>query len=451
MSLQQLSALYEDVVELVMNSLKKDDMASIREELDRFFPSELALILEALPHDDRARVWTLLSAEIQGQVLHHLRDIARASLIEDMGVASLLESGEHMDVDELAEVIQDLPEEVAEAVINSLDEDERRRFDSHLVYTKNTAGRLMDTDVRTVRADINLRTTWRYLRRFGVPTGTDSVLVVDRANRYVGKLFFAVLVTGYPEQQVGEIMDREAVSILADTPAREIALLFEQRDLLSVAVVEADNKLLGQIAVSEVLDVIREEADRTLMNMAGLEEEEDLFAPVLPSAKRRAVWLGINLVTAFLAAWVIGLYEATLEKIVALAVLMPIVASMGGIAGSQTLTLAIRGLSKGQISASNSRWLLFKEVAIGALNGLLWALVVAVIVVLWFGSYGIGAVIGVALLINMVLAAFSGIVVPLILDRLGIDPALSGSVVLTTVTDVVGFMAFLGLATAFLL
>ena len=451
MSIQQLSALYEEVVERIIEFLRTDDKASIRAELERFYPSELALILEALPHDDRADVWALIDTDIQGQVLHHLRDIARASLIDELGEASLVASGEQMDVDELAEVVQDLPEEVAQAVIGSLDEDERRRFDSHFVYAKNTAGRLMDTDVRTVRPDISLQTVWRYLRRFGVPQGTDSVLVIDRDNRYLGKLFFAALVTGYPGQRVSEIMDPEGASILADTQAREIALLFDQRDLLSVAVVDADNRLLGQIAVSEVLDVIREEADRTLMNMAGLEEEEDLFAPVLPSARRRAVWLGINLVTAFLAAWVIGLYEATLDKIVALAVLMPIVASMGGIGGSQTLTLAIRGLAMGQIGATNSRWLLFKEVAIGALNGLVWALVVAVIAVAWFGSYGIGAVIGVALIINMVIAAFSGILIPLILDKMGIDPALSGSVVLTTVTDVVGFMAFLGLATAFLL
>ena len=451
MSLQQLSALYEDIVESVMDSLEKGDMMSIRKELDGFYASELALILEALPHDDRAKVWSLLGAETQGQVLHHFRDIARASLIEDLGETSLVASGAHMGVDELAEVIPDLPDQVAKTIIDSLDEEERRRFDSHFVYAKNSAGRLMDTDVMTLRPNVTLRTAWRYLRRYGLPTRTNSVLVVDRENTYLGKLFFAAMVTGHPQQRVSDIMDHEAEPILADTPAREIALLFEQRDLLSVAVVDADNKLLGRIVVTEVLDVIREEADRTLMNMAGLEEEEDLFAPILPSARRRAVWLGINLVTAFLAAWVIGLYEETLDKIVALAVLMPIVASMGGIGGSQTLTLAIRGLAMGQIGASNSRWLLFKEVAIGTLNGLVWSLVVAVIAVIWFGSYGIGAVIGAALIINMVIAAFSGIVIPLVLDKLGIDPALSGSVVLTTVTDVVGFMAFLGLATVFLL
>ncbi|MCP3878261.1 MAG: magnesium transporter, partial [Sulfitobacter sp.] len=246
----------------------------------------------------------------------------------------------------------------------SLDDDERRRFDSHFVYGKDTAGRLMDTDVQTLRPEISLATALRYLRRFSPLDQSAGVFVVDRENRYLGKLFFAALVRGQPHQRVSEVMDRGASPIPADTAARDVATLFEQRDLLSVAVVDVEDKLLGTILVSEVLEVIRDEADRRLMNMAGLEEEEDLFAPVLPSARRRALWLGINLGTAFLAAWVIGLFEETLQKIVALAVLMPIVASMGGIGGSQTLTLAIRGLAMGQISSSNSRWLLFKEVAI---------------------------------------------------------------------------------------
>ena len=453
MSVQQLSVLYEDLVESIIQSLERGDEEAIREQLQDHYPSELALVLEALPHGNRAQVWKILPTQMRGMVLRHLRDIARVSLIKDLSEdeTSLLDSGEGMEVDELVEVVEHLPKKVADVVIGSLDEEERRRFDSHFVYAKGTAGRLMDTDVRTLRPDITVETALRYLRRYSLPSHTDNVLVVDHAGKYQGKLFFNALVTAHPDQQVSEVMDWQALPITADTKARDIALLFDQRDLLSVAVVDDDNMLLGRIVVTEVLDVIREEADRTLMNMAGLEEEEDLFAPVLPSAKRRAFWLGINLVTAFLAAWVIGMFEATLDKIVALAVLMPIVASMGGIAGSQTLTLAIRGLAMGQISASNSRWLLFKEVAIGCLNGLVWALVVAVIAAVWFGSYGIGAVIAAAMVINMVIAAFSGIVIPLLLDRLGIDPALSGSVVLTTVTDVVGFMSFLGLGTVFLL
>jgi magnesium transporter len=451
MAAQGLTLLYQDLINLIIESLEKNDTEKIREKLQQHYPAELALVLEALPHDDRARVWPLLSTSMQGQVLHHLRDIARSSLIEGLEHDTLQATGEGMDVDELVEIIDDLPEKVANAVIESLGEEERRRFDAHFTYTEGTAGRIMQTEVRTLRPNVNLSTALRYLRRYHLTTKTDSVIVIDRRNRYLGKLFFSDLVTGHPRQTVGEIMDRKTTPILADTPVRDIARLFEQRDLASVAVVNEKNELLGRITISAVLDIIREEADRTLLNMAGLEEDEDLFAPILPSAKRRAVWLGINLITAFLAAWVIGLFEATLEKIVALAVLMPIVASMGGIGGSQTLTLAIRGLALGQISNSNSRWLLFKEIAIGGLNGTIWALVVAVVAVMWFGNIGIGIVIGAALVINMIAAALSGIIIPLVLVRLGVDPALSGSVVLTTVTDVVGFMTFLGMGTLFLL
>jgi magnesium transporter len=436
---QELSLIYQDLIELIIKSLEKNDTESIQKQLQQYYPAELALVMEALPHEERRRVWPLLTTSKQGQVLHHLHDIARSSLIGGLEHDEIQATGKSMGVDELVEVIDDLPKKVAYAVIESLDEEE------------GTAGRIMQTEVRTLRPDVNLSTALRYLRRYNLTIKTDSVIVIDRKKRYLGKLFFADLVTGHPGQTVGQIMDRETMPIQADTPMRDIARLFEQRDLVSVAVVNEDNELLGRISISEVLDIIREEADRTLLNMAGLEEDEDLFAPILPSAQRRAIWLGINLVTAFLAAWVIGLFEATLENVVALAILMPIVASMGGIGGSQTLTLAIRGLALGQISDSNSRWLLFKEVAIGGLNGMVWALVVAVITVMWFGSIGIGIVIGAALIINMITAALFGIIIPLVLDKLGIDPALSGSVVLTTVTDVVGFLSFLGLGTLFLL
>ncbi len=451
MSVPELSALYEELVESISDSLEQGDDQAIQKELQQHYPSEIALVIEALPHDDRARLWSLLSAELQGRVLHHLHDIARASLIEDVAPESLVASGESMDVDELVEVVDDLPEDVAKAVIGSLDEDERRRFESHLSYAEGTAGRLMHTDFRTVRADITLDAALRYLRRYGLRTRTDSVMVVDRENIYQGKLFLTTLVSGQPEQTVAEVMDRQAAAIPAEMPEKDIVMLFDQRELISVAVVDEDNKLIGRISVADVAELIHEHADHTLLNMAGLEDDEDLFAPILPSTRRRAVWLGINLVTAFLAAWVIGLFEATLQKIVALAVLMPIVASMGGIGGSQTLTLVIRGLALGQIGSSNTRWLLFKETAIGALNGLVWAFVVAAIAYVWFGDVGIGVVIGVALVINLIVAALSGIIIPLVLDRLGIDPALSGAVVLTTVTDVVGFMTFLGLGTMFLL
>lgn len=451
MSSLSINELYEELVELVSNLLARGDEADLREELAERFPSEIALVMESLPVPSRSRLWAVLAPDVQAEVLLHLRDIARTSLIEKLSADDLLATGQNMDVDAFAEVVDDLPSDVTEALIAALNDQDRRRLDTRLSYAEGAAGRLMHTDLRTVRPDITVEGALRYLRRYGLTSHTDSMMVVDRDNKYLGKLFFTALVTANPDRTVEEIMDSTANAIPPETPERDVAIMFAQHDLVSLPVVDAENQLLGRIGVADVVDIIRQEADHTLMNMAGLKEEEDLFAPIMPSARRRAFWLGINLLTAFLAAWVIGLFEDTLAKVVALAVLMPIVASMGGIGGSQTLTLTIRGLALGQIGSANRRWLAFKELAIGFLNGVLWALVVAVVAVLWFADIRIGLVIAAAVIINMIAAALSGLFVPLLLDRLGIDPALSGAVVLTTVTDVVGFMSFLGLGTVFLL
>ena len=451
MSTLPIADLYEELIDQVSELLSQGDETGLRHELDQHFPAEIALVMEALPPSERARLWAVLVPEKQAQVLLHLRDIARESLIEELPPEVLVTTAQNLDVDELIEVVHELPEDVSETLIGALDTQDRRRLETHLTYEEGTAGRLMRTDLRTVRPDITVDTALRYLRRYGLTTQTDSVMVVDRDNKYQGKLYFTALVTALPERTIGDIMDTTDEPIPAEMSERDVAILFDRRELVSIAVVDSEKNLVGRITVSDVVGVIRQEADHTLMNMAGLEEEEDLFAPILPSAKRRAFWLGINLLTAFLAAWVIGLFEATLDKVVALAVLMPIVASMGGIGGSQTLTLTIRGLALGQIGTANSRWLILKELAIGFLNGLLWAVVVAVVAVLWFSDYRIGAIIAAALILNMLIAALSGLLIPLILNRFGIDPALSGAVVLTTVTDVVGFMTFLGLGTLFLL
>jgi len=284
-----------------------------------------------------------------------------------------------------------------------------------------------------------------------IPEKTDSLMVVDRDNTYLGVLPLASLVASSADAYVGDLMRIDADGILATTDTSSVALLFEQRDLLSAAVINADGTLLGRITVDDVIDVIREQSEHSFMSAAGLDEEDDMFAPVVASAKRRSLWLGLNLATAFLAAWVIGRFEASIDQLVALAILMPVVASMGGVAGSQTLTIVIRGLALGQIGAANARILLYRELAIGVLNGILWAVVVAVVGGLWFGDIWLGLVIGAAIIINLIVAAFSGAVIPLILRRINVDPALAGGVVLTTVTDVVGFVAFLGLATVFLL
>ncbi len=451
MSSLPIAELYEELVELVSDLLAKGDDEGLRQELSQRYPAEIAMVMESLPAHNRPRIWAVLAPDVQAEVLLHLGDIARVSLIEELPPEALVTTGQTMDVDALVEVVDELPADVSETIVAALDEQDKQRLNTHLSYAEGTAGRLMHTDLRTVRPDITVDAALRYLRRFGLTSQTDSMMVVDRDDKYIGKLYFTTLVTAQPDQTVEEIMDTTATAIPAEMPERDVAIMFDQRELVSVPVVDSDSRLVGRIGVSDVVNIIHQEADHALMHMAGLEEEEDLFAPILPSARRRAFWLGINLITAFLAAWVIGLFEATLDKVVALAVLMPIVASMGGIGGSQTLTLTIRGLALGQIGSANSRWLAFKELAIGFLNGLLWAIVVAVVAVLWFSDLRIGAIIAAAVIINMIAAALSGLFIPLILDRFGIDPALSGAVVLTTVTDVVGFMSFLGLGTIFLL
>ena len=310
----------------------------------------------------------------------------------------------------------------------------------------------MSLDTLTIRADVDLDVVLRYLRLRGeMPAATDKLLVVDRSDNFLGVLPLAILLTNDPQQTVKQLMLTDVYAIPVEMPSTEVAILFEQRDLLSAPVISETGKLLGRITIDDVVDVIRDEADHSLMSMAGLDEEQDMFAPVMLSAKRRAVWLGVNLCTALLASFAIGLFEATLDKIVALAILMPIVASMGGVAGSQTLTLVIRGLALRQIGETNATSLIIKELAIGLINGILWALVVAVLAGLWFNSANLGYLIGAALVINLVCAALAGATIPLLLQKIGVDPALAGGVLLTTVTDVVGFVAFLGLATMYLL
>jgi magnesium transporter len=310
----------------------------------------------------------------------------------------------------------------------------------------------MNVDTVTVRASVTLDVVLRYLRvHVDIPETTDKLFVVDRNDVYKGILRLSALLTNDPELLVVDVMDRDVQGIPSDMPDDEVARLFEDRNLISAPVVDGNGRLLGRITIDDVVDVIREDADHSLLSMAGLDEEDDTFAPVLTSARRRAVWLGINLFTAFLASWVIGLFQATLQQVVALAVLMPIVASMGGIAGSQTLIIVIRGLALGQVGSSNARWLMVKELAVSALNGIVWSLVVALLATLWFGDINIGLIIAAALIINLVCAAIAGFIIPFTLTRLKIDPAHAGTVVLTTITDVVGFMVFLGLGTIFLL
>jgi magnesium transporter len=421
--------------------------------LNALEPAEIAHLLQSLPPNERELVWNLVEAESDGEVLLYLNDDVREQLIREMDERELIAAVQDLDTDDLADLVSDLPVAITREVLRSMDAQRRQRLETALSFDPDTAGGLMNTDTVSVRPEVPLDVVMRYLRRLkeGLPDLTDNLIVVNRQGHYLGLLYLTDLLTNDPDDTVAEVMTADVQAIPADWPARDVATRFEQHDLVSAPVVDAGGRVLGRITVDDVMDVIREEADHQFLGQAGLSETEDMFAPVLLSARRRALWLGINLLTAFLAAWVIGQFEATIAQVVALAVLMPVVASMGGIAGTQTLTLAIRGLAVGQLTAKNARWLLGKEMAVAAINSVVWAVVVAVIARLWFGDAEIALVIGAAITINLLAAALTGALLPLLLERMGIDPALAGGVILTTVTDVVGFLSFLGLATVFLL
>ncbi|MBI3772376.1 MAG: magnesium transporter [Gammaproteobacteria bacterium] len=429
-------------------ALQSGRLVHIRQMVNELHPAEIAHLLESLPQNERELVWELVEADKDGDVLLYVNDDVRAKLIRQMDPEELVAATEGLDTDDLADILQDLPDIVIHRVLQSMGEQDRIRLEAVLSYPEDTAGGLMNIDTITVRPNVTLDVVLRYLRIRGeIPEMTDHLIVVNRADKYIGLLAINHLLTKDPELLVGQVMVKDIEPITASMPASQVASLFEHRNLISAPVVDEEGKLLGRITIDDVVDVIRDEAEHSIMSMAGLDEEDDIFAPVVTSSRRRAVWLGVNLVTAFIASWVIGLFDATIEKVVALAVLMPIVASMGGIAGTQTLTLVIRGMALGYIGQSNVKRILIKELAVGMLNGLLWAFVVAVVSFLWFGDYVIGGLIAAAILVNLMAAALAGATIPLLMRRMGFDPALSSSVVLTTVTDVVGFFVFLGLAT----
>ncbi len=441
-----------DRLEALNEALESGTVQQARKMLNALHPAEIAHLLESFPSTERNIIWELVDSENDGEVLLHVNDELRNALIREMDPEELVKATEGMDMDDLADFLQDLPATLIGEVLRSMDKQNRQRLESVMSYPEDTAGGLMNTDAITVRADVTLDVVLRYLRLRGeLPDLTDNLIVVNRDDRYLGSLSLRDLLTNDPNLTVAEVIDRSLEPIAVDMQDVEVAKLFEDRDLISAPVVDQEGRLLGRITIDDVVDVIRDEAERSIMSMAGLGEDSDMFAPVFPTSKRRAIWLGVNLLTAFLASWVVGLFEGTIQHIVALAVLMPIVASMGGIAGTQTLTVVIRGLALGQVGSSNSRSLLIKEAAVGALNGVLWALVVATVASLWFDNVHIGLIIASAMVINLCCAALAGVTIPLFLKKIGVDPALAGGMMLTTVTDVVGFMSFLGLATIFLL
>ena len=414
--------------------------------------SEAAMYLESMPGEQRLQVWELIDEASQGEVLISLHDEVRNSLIENLNTEELVEATRDLDLDDMADIIVDLPEEVSNQLMLSMDKTSRDMLHQVLSYPEDSAGGLMNPDVLRIRTDVSVDVVLRYLQfRGNIPKPIGDLFAVGRKGHYKGLVPLETLLTCDPKTPIRDIVDEDAPAILDTTHASEVAQDFEHNDWISAPVVNEKNQLIGRITIDDVVDVIREEAERSVMRMGGMDEESDMFAPILSSSKRRAVWLGVNLMTVLLAAIAIGFFEETIKKVAALAVLMPIVASMGGIAGSQTLTLMIRGMATGQVGSGNIRNLLNREVMIGVINSLVWAIVLSVIIVAWYKDIEMGIVIALALAINLIAGALAGVTVPIMLRRLSIDPAIAGGVVLTTVTDIVGYVSFLGLGTWILL
>ncbi len=439
-------------LDAITESLNSGAMIKAKLILNGLHPAEIARLLESSPTRQRRLIWEMLDHSNDGEVLLEVGEEVRNNLMESMDEKSLLAATKGLDVDDLADLLDELPDTVVTQALQGMDYQYRTRLETVMNYDEDTAGGLMNTDTVTIRPDVTLDVVLKYLRlREKIPQNTDNIIVVDRYNHYLGILSVTNLLCADPEKTVSDSMNRNYISIKSNTLASDVANIFEDRDLVSAPVIDKNNILLGRITIDDVVDVIREESESTVLNMAGLTDEEDIFAPILPSTRRRAIWLGINLITALIASGVISLFQDTIEKVVALAVLMPIVASMGGIAGSQTLTLVIRGIALGNISSTNSKSLLIKEISVGLLNSFLWASVIGVVSSYWFNNYLIGVVIGIAMIANLVFAALSGVLIPILLKKIGVDPALGGSVILTTITDVIGFFSFLALGTIFLL
>lgn len=418
--------------------------------LNGLAPEDAAHLIESSPPPSRQILWALINEEHRSDVLSFLCDERQGEFAATMRNDELVALSTELETDDMVDILQQLPGRVTREVLQAMTAQDRQRVEKTLKYPENTAGGLMNTDTITVRARHSVDVVLRYLRRHDdLPDMTDNLFVVNRKDEFIGILPVSKILVSDPNNTVREIMRTDIEAIPLDMPDDEVAKRFERRDWVSAPVVDEKGSLLGRITIDDIVDVIREDADHSLMSMAGLDEEEDTFSPVIKTTPRRAIWLGVNLVTAFIASAVINLFQDTIDKVVALAILMPIVASMGGVAGTQTLTIVVRGLAVGHIEKHNQRWLITRELIVGSINAMLWATVVAIVAVLWFNDLTIGFIIAAAMAINLVTAAFAGAVLPLVLRAMNIDPALAGTVALTTITDVVGFMSFLGLATLF--
>lgn len=443
---------FEVSLQNLMIALEASDYDEAKQQIKDLHPGEIALLLEAIQPKDRSLLWPSIEISIQGEILKEVSEDVQSQLISEMTVDSLVKATEKLDTDDLADIVPNMPESAVHSLLLTLDFKHRERLNKILSYPEDSAGGLMNTDFITVRPDVSIRAVIRYLRLLKeMPIDTDQVFVVDRNFNYLGSLLITSLLTEEPERMVETLINNDfSKPVSADTDETEVALLFEQRNLISAPVIDENNQLVGRITIDDVVDVIRDQAEHSVMSMVGLDEDEDVFAPIIQSSKRRSVWLGVNLVTAFIAVYFIGLFEATLQQKIALAILMPVVASMGGIAGTQTLIIVTRGIATGRVTTANIKTLINKEVAVSGLNGIIWSIVIGLITYYWFADLLLSLIIALAIITNLVVAAFSGAFLPLLLSKLKIDPALAGGVILTTITDVIGFVAFLGLAALFI-
>ena len=444
-----MSAQASLAVTRVTDALRSGTASDVAAVLADISPGDIAHLISSSPPSTRDELWTLLDHEQEADVLNELPDDIRNTFLAELQPEAVAEIISQLDDDDVADILHELPQADTDKILGSLTDDDRDRFETALSYPDDVAGGLMSTDALTIRADLSMDVVLRYLRRHTrLPENTDSLIVVNRDYKYVGLLPVRTLLVSDPHVSVREMMKTEREPVDAMTSADEVARRFERNDWISAPVIDPQGKLLGRITIDDVVDVIREQADHSLAVMAGL-GDGDVFTTVLATAPQRAIWLAINLATAILAASVIAFYQDTIEKVVALAVLMPIVASMGGIAGTQSLTVLIRAMAMGQINDRTEIWLVRREIFVSIINGLIWAFVIAIIAAYWFDDTTLGLIIAFAIIINLITAGIAGASLPLILDRLRIDPALAGGVVLTTITDVVGFFAFLGVAAYF--
>lgn len=442
MAVAQHTNIRENLLEL----LEHGATSELRDFIHQIHGADLAAVLESLPPASRRLVWYEVSEPDMGEMLTELSDQVQESLMGAMDPRTLVRVLQMLDIDEIAEIMPRLPSRVAADVLVALDEERRKGLDTVLSYDEDTAGRLMNTEVAVVREGVSVGVIMRYLRVIGqLPEYTDKIYVLNRHGRLRGAVLLRNLVTTGLDVQIDACVDEDLFRFSPTDSEEQVAQVFERYDLTSAPVVDRDGRLLGRITIDDVVDLMKDTAGKNLLAPAGLDDEDDIFAPVLYTAKRRALWLGVNLITAVVASIVIGFFEATIEKLVALAVLMPIIASMGGNAGTQTLTTVIRGLGVGTISIANAKDVLKKELLVGGLNGVIWASVVAIVSIVWYQNYVLAAIVALAMLVNIIVSAVSGVLLPVALQKIGIDPALAGGVSLTTVTDVVGFLAILGI------